>query len=76
MKQVSYTFVKRCESCGKMCFTSRKAAKKYVTTHFRSDPQTVYRCDGNPEYFHFGHTPQLVARGVKRRGATTAARQR
>jgi hypothetical protein len=69
------TYVKKCEHCGKMCFTARKLAKKYVSDFFPGQGLTVYRCEGNPDYFHFGHTPWKVARGVQERGYATAKRR-
>lgn len=65
-----------CIGCGKMCFTSRKTAKKYVTDAFPNQGMSVYRCEEDIRYFHFGHTPYMVARGIKARGQTTPRRKR
>lgn len=54
-----------CEECGKQCFPTRKAARGYMKRK-RTDGEalSVYRCG---EYFHFGHTPYMVARGAQQR---------
>lgn len=70
MKQNDDTWIGRCpdQRCGKLCFTSRKKAKRYLHKRIPGDKMTVYKCQYNPEYFHFGHTPYPVARGFSQRG--------
>jgi len=60
-------WIGRCDYDGKMCFTSRKAAKKYMIKKFPHDRMSVYRCPAS-DYFHFGHTPYAVAHGFGQRG--------
>jgi hypothetical protein len=56
--------VGRCSTCGKLRFTSRKTAKKFMYSHFGKDRMTIYRCGG---YYHFGHTPYRIRRGFSER---------
>lgn len=51
----------RCPDCGKRRFNSRKAARKAARTIKPGEQMGVYRCG---DYWHFGHTPYVVARGV------------
>lgn len=60
-------WIGRCHYDGKLCFTSRKQAKRYMSKKFPHDKMTVYRCPES-EYFHFGHTPYPVAQGWSPRG--------
>lgn len=50
-----------CSDCGKLCFASRKKARQYMNQRFPQAKMSVYRCGA---YFHFGHTPWAVKRGV------------
>jgi hypothetical protein len=53
--------VATCRSCGKLCFRTRKEAKTYQRRYLRADHLNVYKCG---DYFHLGHMPYLIARGV------------
>lgn len=64
----------RCTACGKLCFLSRKRAKRYMLQRFAKTNMTVYRCAGDPRYFHFGHTPYAVKRGYRPRGGELSLR--
>lgn len=63
----------RCSYCRKLCFKSRKLAKRYMLSHHPEGGMTVYPCEGS-EYYHYGHTPYLVKRGVKQRGQAPSYR--
>ena len=65
--------IKRCEACGKLCFTSRKRAKSYMHHRFPKEKMTVYRCRDNPAYFHYGHTPWSVKKGRRARDQVRAS---
>ena len=56
-----------CPDCGKLRFTSRKKTKQYMHNRFPKERMSVYRCGA---YFHFGHTPWGVKRGVQDRNAS------
>lgn len=57
-----------CQECGKQCFVSRKAARRYMK-HWnpprgRYQYMSVYKCG---DYWHYGHTPYEVARSLRAR---------
>lgn len=56
--------VRICGDCGKRCFTSKGAAKKNAKTT-TLDGMRPYRCG---EYWHLGHLPGDVIRGIVTRG--------
>lgn len=58
------------EPCGKARFVARADAKKCLKEMFAGESMTVYRCGLDAQYFHIGHTPYLVKRGVQSRGET------
>jgi hypothetical protein len=55
-----------CATCGKRCYPSKARAKK-VARSLRGDRSgqhlSVYRC-GDSAYWHLGHLPRDVVRGV------------
>ena len=56
--------VGKCATCGKQCFITRKAAKAFMNRKFPNEKMTTYRCG---DYFHFGHTPYGIKRGIQDR---------
>jgi hypothetical protein len=54
----------KCDVCGKNKFESRKQAKQYIRRRFPKQHMSVYRC-GN--YYHFGHTPWKIKKGVNKK---------
>lgn len=53
-----------CGVCGKQCYTSRKAAKEAAHRAHPQEKLSVYRCD---KFFHYGHKPYVVTRGLAER---------
>ncbi len=54
----------KCETCGKLKFKSKQAARYYARSSFPKDRVSVYVCGG---YYHFGHGDQLGRRGSRNR---------
>lgn len=50
-----------CTLCGKLRFRTRKAAKRALRRLQTSDSMSAYPCG---DYWHIGHTPWAVRRGV------------
>jgi len=50
-----------CPKCGKQCFTSRKAARAHWRKRLPQEQMSVYQCG---QYFHYGHMPYSVQRGL------------
>ncbi len=66
--------VGRCSTCGKVCYPSRKAAKiAGRRLNMGSEPLSAYRCG---DYWHLGHLPYEVRRGVIARASMTPAAPR
>lgn len=53
-----------CPDCGKRRYVTRKAARRVARLVCPGEQVSVYRCG---DYFHFGHTPYIIARGAKAR---------
>lgn len=53
-----------CTTCGKVCYLSRKAAKKVLKKKFHGEKMIAYQCG---EYWHLGHEPYGIHRGFQRR---------
>ena len=53
----------RCGGCGKMSYSSRKAARAAAKRAFPGDKFNAYECLSNPGVFHFGHLPGKVRQG-------------
>jgi hypothetical protein len=52
-------------ACGKRAFYSRKQARRWVRQmNCSSSGMSVYECKHVPGYWHFGHAPSLLVRGV------------
>jgi hypothetical protein len=60
----SFPLAEPCSTCGKRRYRTRKAAKLALRKLNTSDSMSVYRCG---EFWHFGHTPWQVRRGVTAR---------
>jgi len=54
-----------CPDCGKIRFTTRRAAKAYLRRRFPKQQMSAYPCTGG--YFHVGHTPKRIRRGEDQR---------
>jgi hypothetical protein len=54
----------RCETCGKVRFRNRKAARARAKKLYPGDHMSTYKCG---EYWHIGHIPWAVRRGVRAR---------
>ena len=54
-----------CPDCGKYRYVSKQAAKKTAKKLFPDDRLSPYRCG---DYWHFGHLPYAVQRGINPRG--------
>jgi len=52
-----------CDACGKRKYLSRSAAKT-VVKRLNEDHMVAYRCPREREYWHVGHLPTPVIRGV------------
>lgn len=65
--------VGECKKCGKMCFPTRKAARHYKKKRFPQASMTIYKCG---EYFHFGHTPYGIKRGITDRRSYSLDRRK
>jgi hypothetical protein len=50
-----------CGVCGKLSFLSRKAARANMRKVHPGESMQVYTCG---IYFHYGHSPYVVSRGV------------
>jgi hypothetical protein len=55
------TSIWTCENCGKLCFRTRRDAKKAAATVDRKC--RVYRCPADDDFYHFGHLPTAVRMG-------------
>jgi hypothetical protein len=53
-----------CNTCGKRCYRTRKAAKAVSKQQHPSEVLSVYRCG---EFFHIGHKSYAVTRGLVER---------
>lgn len=65
-RDLAMGYVRICPECGKRCYRSRKAAKQAMRELQSGDQMSVYPCG---EFWHFGHTPYGVLRGIRPRGA-------
>lgn len=61
----------RCESCDKVSWPSRKAARAYDRRYPRKDPQQAYRCPSGVGW-HLGYLPTNVRNGEADRRAYAA----
>jgi len=60
-----------CPTCGKVRFTSRKDARAAGRRlKHTGDPLSAYRCG---DYWHIGHLPTDIRRGVRSRDQMTPA---
>ena len=60
MKQ-AHAHVGTCHTCGKLCFLTRKDARMYLRKSFPGEKMSIYPCG---DYYHFGHTPWGIKRGI------------
>lgn len=61
MKSSHAAPVGECPTCGKLRFLSRKAARANARKAHPDQKMQVYECG---EYYHYGHSPYIVMRGV------------
>lgn len=62
----------RCPDCGKLCYLTRKAAKR--ASRRMATPMSAYRCG---DFWHNGHMPQIVKTGcLDRRNLTNRTTSR
>lgn len=52
-----------CDDCGKVCYGSRKHARRHARALNRAHLY-AYQCPVDGRYWHLGHQPYLIARGV------------
>lgn len=64
MRNPSSDPVGRCTSCGKLCFRTRKEARHHHKKAHPGEKFAVYECG---PYWHYGHKPYLIQRGVTSR---------
>jgi len=57
-------FVKTCEHCGKLAYTSRRKAKARARAAFPGHHLSPYPCNG---HWHVGHLPSRVIAGDRDR---------
>ena len=50
-----------CPSCGKLRFITRKNCRAWSRKAHPGEAMQVYECEG---YYHYGHSPYIVMRGV------------
>lgn len=65
-----------CVEHGKRLYTSRKAARKAAKRHLIGEHVNAYRCDEQPAFYHFGHLPKIVQRGLATRDQLAPTRPR
>lgn len=54
-----------CDACGKNCFYTRKAARKWSKSRFPADTPRPYRCTtGDTPWWHVGHLPPAIRKGI------------
>jgi hypothetical protein len=56
--------VRTCPACGKFCFLSRKAARRWAKHRFAADRPRPYRCATGGDMWHVGHLPANVRNGT------------
>ena len=61
MRSAQAAPVGECPLDGKLRFLSRKAARAWMRKTHPGESMTVYECE---TYFHYGHAPYVVTRGV------------
>lgn len=61
-----------CRTCGKRCYLTKRAAKSFARWRFPGEHMSAYRCG---EYWHVGHLPPGVRRGVVKRSDLIGKRE-
>ena len=58
-------YVGTCSTCGKYQFETRKAARLAARSLYPADVMRAYRCG---QWWHIGHSPEAVRRGLRPAG--------